>query len=56
MASEDDCRNEMFVYIRWEKRRLAVPLSQLKSIADADHQTKEALEDWRYWVKRGYEL
>jgi hypothetical protein len=37
MASEDECQHEMFVGIRWERRRpLAVPLSQLRPIAEAD--------------------
>jgi hypothetical protein len=56
MTSEDECRHEMFVGIRWEKRPLAVPLSQLKPIAHTDEDTRQAVEDWHYWVKRGYEL
>ena len=56
MAPEEECRHEMFVLTRWEHRRtLAIPLSQLKAVA-ADEQTAEAVEDWRYWVSRGYEL
>jgi hypothetical protein len=35
---------------------LAVPLSQLKPINAADEQTKQAVEDWHYWVKMGYEF
>ena len=30
MAPADDCAHEMFVMMRWEKRGLAVPLSQLE--------------------------
>lgn len=55
MAPEEECGREMFVTIRWEKDGLAVPLSQLK-VGDADEQTREAVEDWHYWVKRGYEF
>src|SRR5436853_5443316 len=33
MAGEDECQHEMFVGIRWEKRPLAVPLSQLEPVA-----------------------
>jgi hypothetical protein len=29
MAPEDECEREMFVTIRWEKRKFGVPLSQL---------------------------
>ena len=56
MAREDECRHEMFVGIRWEKRPLAVPLSQLKPISETDKETKEAVADWHYWVAQGYEL
>ena len=53
IASENVCRQEMFVKVKWDKRSLAVPLSQLK-IIHADPDTKEAVEDWHYWVKMGY--
>ena len=56
MASEDTCRHEMFVKLRWEKHGLAVPLSQLKPSAKADKDTKEAIGDWHYWIDQGYML
>ncbi len=55
MAVEDECEHEMFVMIRWERPGLAVPLSQLKAVA-ADESTSQAVEDWQYWVKHGYEF
>ena len=55
MAPEDECEREMFVTIRWEREGLALPLSQLQVI-HADDQTKEAVEDWHYWVNRGYQF
>ena len=55
MAPEEECGREMFVTIRWETDGLAVPLSQLK-VGDADQQTREAVEDWHYWVRQGYEF
>jgi len=55
LAPEEECRHEMFVAIRWERRTLAVPLAQLEGIA-ADAVTQQAIEDWHYWVKRGYEF
>ena len=55
LAPEDECRHEMFVQTPWERRTLAVPLSQLQGIT-ADETTQQAIEDWRYWVGRGYEL
>ena len=56
MPGEEECEHEMFVTIRWEKEGLAVPLSQLKPISATDEQTQQAIEDWHYWVKMGYEF
>lgn len=53
MAPEEECEREMFVKMRWERDGLAVPLSQLL-VVHADEETQEAVEDWHYWVKRGY--
>ena len=53
MAPEAECEHEIFVGIRWEKRNLAVPLSQLL-VTKGDAKTKEAVADWHYWVGRGY--
>lgn len=51
----EECEREIFVDIKWNDRKLAVPLSQLEGI-DTNEQTKQVIEDWRYWVKRGYEF
>ena len=53
MAPESECEHEMFVEMRWEKRNMAVPLSQLQ-IIDGDEETREAVADWHYWVGQGY--
>ena len=55
MAPEEDCEHEMFVLIQWKDSQLAVPLMQLEGI-QVDEQTQQAIEDWHYWVDRGYEL
>ena len=55
MAPDEECEHEMFVSIRWKRRQLAVPLMQLEGI-HVDKQTQQAIEDWHYWVKQGYEL
>ena len=55
MAPEDLCAHDMLVLIRWNSRKLAVPLSQLKPI-DTDEDSTEAIADWHYWVARGYLL
>ena len=55
MPPEEECEHEMFVLTRWERGTLAVPLSQLEGVA-VDEETQQAIEDWHYWVERGYEL
>jgi hypothetical protein len=53
MAPEDTCSGDMLVQIRWQGRTMAVPLSQLTAI-DPDESTREAINDWHYWVAQGY--
>ena len=53
MATEDACEHDMLVQIRWQGRRMAVPLSPLGAI-NPDESTKEAIGDWHYWVAQGY--
>jgi len=56
MAPEEECEHEMFVRIRWSRKGLAVPLTQLKPAGKIDNETRQAIEDWHYWIARGYEL
>ncbi len=56
MAPEEECKHEMFVLMRWERVTLAVPLSQLKVADHVDEETQQAVEDWRYWIERGYQF
>ncbi len=44
MAPEAECEHDMFVVIRWQRRGLAVPLSQLQG-TDTDEETQQAIED-----------
>jgi hypothetical protein len=56
MAQADECEKEMFVETSWENRRtLAVPLSQLE-VVHGNEETQQAVEDWHYWVRMGYEF
>jgi hypothetical protein len=55
MAPEDECSREVFVKVKWQGRKFAVPLSQLHGL-DVDSDTQEAIEDWHYWVARGYQF
>jgi hypothetical protein len=56
MAPEGECLREIFVMIPWEKDGLAVPLSQLKPIRQTSKTTRQAVDDWHYWVNMGYEF
>ena len=55
LGPQEECAHEMFVLTRWDRRGLAVPLSQLEDTV-ADEQTTQAVEDWQYWVEQGYGL
>jgi hypothetical protein len=55
LAPEDECIHEVFAEIEWQNRTLTVALVQLQPM-DADEQTQEAVEDWNYWMARGYEF
>ncbi|MGB8644115.1 MAG: calcium-binding protein [Anaerolineae bacterium] len=56
MAAEAECGHEMFVETQWQRRKLAIPLAQIKPIAGTDAATQQAVEDWHYWVDQGYEF
>ena len=55
MPSEEEGEHDMLVMIRWKSRELAVPLMQLEGI-NVDEETQQAIEEWHYWVNRGYDL
>jgi len=53
MAVEDACEHDLLVQIRWQGRKMAIPLSQLKAV-DLDSSADEAIGDWHYWLAQGY--
>ena len=53
MAAEAECEHEMFVRVRWQGRSFGVPLIQLRG-KKVDAHTRQAIEDWHYWVSQGY--
>ena len=55
MAPVEDCEHDMFVEMDWDEDELAIPLSQLE-VVDAADETREAVEDWLYWTKKGYQF
>jgi len=54
-APDDDCEREMLVDIKWNDRKLSVPLSQLVGV-DINEETQQVIEDWHYWYNKGYEF
>jgi hypothetical protein len=52
MAPDQACDHDMLVLVRWQGRKLAVPLDQLTPVG-ADESTAEAIGDWHYWVAQG---
>jgi hypothetical protein len=58
MAPEAECEHEMFVQIRWQDRRLAVPLAQLdvRGLRAVDAETRAGVADWHYWLDQDYEF
>lgn len=55
MALEEECEEEMFVNTEWQGEPITVLLTHLEGVG-VDDETREAIEDWHYWVSRGYEL
>jgi hypothetical protein len=51
----EECEHDMFVEMDWDDEGLAIPLSQLE-VVDAADETREAVEDWLYWTKKGYQF
>jgi hypothetical protein len=55
MAPDVACEHDMLVLVRWQGRKLAVPLAQLTPVGP-DESTAEAIGDWHYWVAQGCRL
>jgi len=55
MAAEEDCDSDMNVLTRLDRRSIAVSLSQLEPI-QVNADTAEAIADWHYWRRKGYQF
>ncbi len=55
LAPEEECECTMLVVVKWQGREMGVKLEQLEAI-DVEEESLEAIEDWHYWVNRGYQL
>jgi len=53
LSDKRQCEQEMFVEVEWRSSTLSVPLIQLE-VVSGDEETRTAIEDWHYWLKRGY--
>ena len=53
LAETDDYKEDIAAMIKWQDRKFAVPLVQLRP-ADPTADFTEAIEDWKYWVSAGH--
>jgi hypothetical protein len=51
MSSTEPTLSQQYVSVEWMDRELGVPLEQLEPL-DVDDETKQAIEDWHYWLER----
>lgn len=50
MSSTEPTLSQQHVTVEWMNRELGVSLMQLEPIG-ADDETKQATEDWHYWLE-----
>ncbi|MEM7593979.1 MAG: calcium-binding protein [Cyanobacteria bacterium P01_A01_bin.83] len=59
MSPEDDCLHDMFVEVLYREGDMEdifdARLSEIEPL-NIDAATEEAIDDWHYWVKRGYQF
>ena len=55
IASGEDCESKIFMKITYDEDVLSVPLEQLEMLDDKP-DSKIIIEDWHYWIGRGYEF
>lgn len=59
MSEEEQCHQEMYVEVRYQEDGVedifSASLIDITPI-EAAEKTVEAIEDWKYWVDRGYEF
>jgi hypothetical protein len=51
MSSTEPTLRQQYVTVEWMDRELGVPLEQLEPL-DVNDETKQAIEDWHYWLER----
>jgi len=53
LDDDSDYPSDIMVKVRWQNRTMGVPLSQLAGV-NVNADTKEAIDDWRYWIEHNY--
>ena len=53
--ADENLGGDFFVLIEWSRRKMGVPLAQLKPLKGSK-ETQQAVEDWQYWKARGYQF
>jgi len=57
MADEEECFKTMFVVAESNDCEFEIPLEKIYPVyadRNIDNATLEAIEDWHYWINRGY--
>lgn len=55
MALPEECDEEIFVNTEHEGEPMVVPLTHIEGV-NTHEQTRTTIEDWHYWISRGYEF
>ena len=55
LSSTDECLQDIFIEVEYDNEQYSVRLEDIKAV-DVDEATQTAIEDWKYWVERGYEF
>jgi hypothetical protein len=53
LDDEREDAREILVRIRWQGRKMGIPLAQVKGV-QVDPEAAQAIADWHYWCSRGY--
>lgn len=55
LSSIDDYSHDMFVEVEYEEDQYSARLKDIQPL-DVNEATQTAIEDWKYWLERGYEF
>ncbi|WPF87370.1 calcium-binding protein [Cyanobacterium aponinum AL20118] len=55
LSSEDDCLDDISVVVEYDNDQFSAKLDDIEPIG-VDETTQTVVDDWKYWVARGYEF